>query len=41
MRPTDTGLAFEGRVEWAIAGLIILGLEEDVAVVTLSVGNRQ
>jgi hypothetical protein len=39
MRPTDTGLAFEGRAEWAVAGLVVLGLEEDVAVVTLSVAT--
>jgi hypothetical protein len=39
MRPTDTGLAFQGRAEWAVAGLIVLGLEQDVAVVTLSVST--
>jgi hypothetical protein len=38
-RPTDTALAFEGTAEWAAAGLVALGLEMDVAVVTLSVAS--
>jgi hypothetical protein len=40
MRPTDTGLAFNGEGEWQIAALARLGIPDDQAegVVTLATG---
>jgi hypothetical protein len=31
LRPTDTGLAFQGEAEWIIAGYHVLGIPEDQA----------
>jgi hypothetical protein len=38
MRGTDTGLAFKGEAEWAIAGVVICGVPLDQAVVIVSDG---
>ncbi|WP_331761260.1 hypothetical protein OG225_42945 (plasmid) [Nocardia sp. NBC_01377] len=35
LRGTDTGVAFEGSAEWAIAGLVSLGLPVEQAVAAL------
>jgi hypothetical protein len=35
LTPTDTGLAFQGPAEWAIAGLTVLGVPADEAAITL------
>jgi hypothetical protein len=39
MKGTDTGLAFKGEAEWAIAGLLRLGVPEDEASATVSLGT--
>lgn len=36
MRGTDTGLAFIGEAEWAVAGLTLLGVPENLALSILS-----
>lgn len=36
MRGTDSGLAFKGEAEWAVAGLFMLGIPEDQAATMVS-----
>lgn len=35
LRPTDTALAFAGQGEWLIAALVVLGVPQDQAYLTL------
>ena len=39
LQGTDTGIAFVGPAEWAVAGLMTLGIPEDQAFDTISFGT--
>jgi hypothetical protein len=39
MKGTDTGLAFKGEAEWAVVGLMRLGVPQDEAERTVSIGT--